>query len=548
MKNYRDEGISPMKEIDGRNLCPKNLEHIEKVEKVRSIEHIKIEDKRPLLGNERIFKFRNGNGKFGIVDDNDNIIIDPIFERVLPFGDGLIKVSYKGKLGLINNDGLVSVNPIYDSLFRCAFDPNLIQVSLNNKKGIINSRGEIVVPLLFDDVLLSGKDKVIVRSQDKYGVVTFGLEEIIPCKYANIYHLKNDIFIATDAKINYIFKQTQVIGEYEYISAPCDGRIRVQKDGKYGFVDLDGRLVIRCIYDDAGDFVTGLAKAKIRNEYGFIDRSGHIIIPFIYSEAHSFNEGLAKVGKYEVWKVIKDIKYKDLKIGQFLTPDYKLEFSQDENVGYIYKFKSCYVDRYNNEYNSIVEAHLFSKYKMPFRDYMSKYLGSFKKYLLDGNCFELTDDILNRHVNAKISEWEKKREFEKTCDWLSRVNSSTKASKIKDIEDEFMHEYLVKYNAIKRAYNDKKQRLETEYCEFYAKRFKLKNIELKSYDADGEVFNVAINDLGDIKLEVPINEAQDFKSHWNDIKKDIIACYEIVDNTLFLKKITFGKYYYMMYQ
>ena len=74
-----------------------------------------------------------------------------------------------------------------------------------------------------------------------------------------------------------------------------------KQDGKYGFVDKSGNVVIPCIYDDADSFSEGLAWVKQNGKTGYIDKSGNVVIPFIYDKGSSFHEGLARVyenGKY----------------------------------------------------------------------------------------------------------------------------------------------------------------------------------------------------------------------------------------------------------
>ena len=61
-----------------------------------------------------------------------------------------------------------------------------------------------------------------------------------------------------------------------------EGLARVERNGKYGFIDEKGSLIIPCIYDDVSSFNEGLASVKRNGKYGFIDKKGNIIVPFIY--------------------------------------------------------------------------------------------------------------------------------------------------------------------------------------------------------------------------------------------------------------------------
>ena len=66
-------------------------------------------------------------------------------------------------------------------------------------------------------------------------------------------------------------------------------------DGKWGFVDGTGKLVIPCKYDRVHGFVDGLAAVWFNGKGGFIDKTDNVVIPLKYGEISEFSEGLAKV-------------------------------------------------------------------------------------------------------------------------------------------------------------------------------------------------------------------------------------------------------------
>lgn len=67
-------------------------------------------------------------------------------------------------------------------------------------------------------------------------------------------------------------------------------------DGKSGYKDKTGKVVIPCKWERAYEFHEGLAAVKeIKGKWGFIDKTGKIVIPCKWREANSFNDGLAPV-------------------------------------------------------------------------------------------------------------------------------------------------------------------------------------------------------------------------------------------------------------
>ena len=98
-------------------------------------------------------------------------------------------------------------------------------------------------------------------------------------------------------------ERLEIAKRYNKMEYLKEGLARVQAidNTKYGFIDVSGKEVIPCVYDDSGEFCEGLAWAKKGGKYGFIDKNGKEIIPFMYDEAKRFNEGLAAVFKNGKW-------------------------------------------------------------------------------------------------------------------------------------------------------------------------------------------------------------------------------------------------------
>ena len=93
------------------------------------------------------------------------------------------------------------------------------------------------------------------------------------------------------------------------------------KNGKWGYVDTEGKKVIAFKYGDAKAFSEGLAAVRPKNgKWGYIDEKGKVIIPFMYSwtyndEAALFHKGIALVMANSKYFFID-------KTGQAVSPSY----------------------------------------------------------------------------------------------------------------------------------------------------------------------------------------------------------------------------------
>lgn len=78
----------------------------------------------------------------------------------------------------------------------------------------------------------------------------------------------------------------------------------ITQDGKWGYIDVSGAVVIAPQYDLAWDFSEGLALARQGSQYGYIDKTGAWVIAPQYTDAWYFSEGLAPVETSDGWVYI----------------------------------------------------------------------------------------------------------------------------------------------------------------------------------------------------------------------------------------------------
>lgn len=75
----------------------------------------------------------------------------------------------------------------------------------------------------------------------------------------------------------------------------ANGLAAVMIEGKWGYIDKTGTLVIPCRYDWAGPFTDSLAPVESEEMVGYIDRRGEITLPYQFRDGRNFSDGLAPV-------------------------------------------------------------------------------------------------------------------------------------------------------------------------------------------------------------------------------------------------------------
>ena len=131
------------------------------------------------------------------------------------------------------------------------------------------------------------------------------------CTY--LYRFENGVAFADkeDGRI-YFDLQGREVERPEYKEDPNALHARY-KDGRYGFVDSEGKLVIPYQYDFALDFSDGMALVCDENGWiGYINTKGELVIPYQYDNpsernGNDFHEGLCAVvvdGEHEWFSYI----------------------------------------------------------------------------------------------------------------------------------------------------------------------------------------------------------------------------------------------------
>lgn len=267
--------------------------------------------------------------------------------------------------------------------------------------------------------------------------------------------------------------------EYDRAEAFSESMAVVRKDGRYGYIDVSGRLVIPVKYQDAGSFSAGLAPVCLYGKYGYVDKSGEMVVPFKYSYAFPFSEGLAAV----------ELNGKVAYIG----PDGKTVIPYMLDSGKPFKDgiaevtvdgQTKYMDKVGNIFDEVSEA--FSSFS------------GFARHMIE----------------EKVNAWQKKGRYEKTADWMARVNESTRQHMVDSLLGIAQSEYIA---------------------------FMSKNVggqqTIVDYDADGEIFLIQDSYFGSLLVPVPIAEAENFETSFSSVSRT--PYYAIQNDGLGLREMTY---------
>ncbi|MBU3920458.1 WG repeat-containing protein [Hyphomonas sp.] len=151
-----------------------------------------------------------------------------------------ISIGQNGKWALIMPDGTLFADRFFESTG--ALYNDVLVYSQNGRKGLIDRAGKVLVAPSYDQIHWNGDGKFRVEYQDKI----FLLGE------------KGKRFSIED-DVNYSVKYKQRLASREAYLACPDGRKRKSKDGKWGLVDAEGKVILPFKYRALGCFKDGMA-------------------------------------------------------------------------------------------------------------------------------------------------------------------------------------------------------------------------------------------------------------------------------------------------
>lgn len=272
---------------------------------------LQFEEAKPFVGGRAMVK---KEGLWGIIDVDGNTVLDFKYEALSSIQiQGLLKAKSAGLYGIISESGIELIAPVYTSLHN--YKEGRMAALRDGKYGYINLKGEVLIPHQYEwasdfsqgramakyhgkwghiDTLNNiitpfeydktgpfSQGFAYVQKGDLYGRINLAGDLIIPVAYHGMGHFVNGLASVVkregSKKLRGLVDTTgmEVVPcEYEEIRALSDGFRAVQKEGLWGFVNEEGKLVIPWQYLGVDDFSGDKARVHLKGEAFEIDKKG----------------------------------------------------------------------------------------------------------------------------------------------------------------------------------------------------------------------------------------------------------------------------------
>jgi len=239
------------------------------------------------------------------------------YDKIYRFDkNGIAKVKLSTKYGLITKKNIIT-DCIFDSISR--FYDQIARVTVNNQWGIINELGECIITPKYDWIAEFYNGRACVIKNGKWGLIDKNGKEIEPCVNRMIWNFTRGVIIFR----NSIVTTHQTIRGYGpdidgyFYNELNHGYTRTSKRDKTGEtvferIEKDGLIIKECFskpeFNAIKEGFDGIIAAESNGKWGFTDTDGNVILPFEYEMVYSrlqFDDlGIKIVKKAGLWGAI----------------------------------------------------------------------------------------------------------------------------------------------------------------------------------------------------------------------------------------------------
>ena len=237
------------------------------------------------------------------------------YKYMSPIVNGSTVFREEELFGILNSYGDTVVSPIYKEAYPYS-EGYALALRDDNKYVFLDEEGNVrkILDKEYSDIGMISGGRVVASKNKKFGLLYDDLEEATEFKWDNITNIKNKIGAACkNGKWALINKNGEEQTEYAYEDVIIDDygfcseqeRIFVKKDKKYIMINKKAEQVGELSFDDAKAFNDeGYAAVCKSGKWGFVDVDGNLVIDYKYDDAESFSNGYGNICQSKVWNYI----------------------------------------------------------------------------------------------------------------------------------------------------------------------------------------------------------------------------------------------------
>lgn len=267
------------------------------------------------LGSYAVYEYE---GKKGIIDSAGETVLEAVYDDIrvpLKTTDGF-PVKAGNQVYFISEKGYKTAQPegVFEDLGILS-DSRILAVK-NGKYGYLDKNMEEKTEFIWEDATNFSNKTAAVRNGDKWALINTKGEFLTDYIYTDVKRDNNNfcsrygiLWVNEGNGYKLINTELEAVGGDVYEDVRCfyeEGAGAVCRNGKWGFIDRQGQMIITPAYEGADSFQQGYAPVKKNGLWGYAGEDGEILINCEFDEAFGFNkDGSAPVKRGDTWVLIK---------------------------------------------------------------------------------------------------------------------------------------------------------------------------------------------------------------------------------------------------
>jgi hypothetical protein len=240
-----------------------------------------LEQEQSLL-NTSLFPFKRDD-RYGFMDRTGAVVIDPQFDQLGFFYEGLATAVKDARYGYVDKLGSVVIPFRFESA--SDFEGGRAIVQENGLYGVIDRIGNYILKPIYSDIQGLSSGLFLVAKDSLYGYIDKDGALKIPFQYSDAFPFTKGM-----AKVEVNGNQAFINEQGAYIIQPCKSNISFFNDSLlifeenelFGLMRKNCSLVVPAIYDIIGELSSNRALVSIDDQVGYIDGAGMVVIELKY--------------------------------------------------------------------------------------------------------------------------------------------------------------------------------------------------------------------------------------------------------------------------
>ena len=273
---------------------------------------------------------RDQNGNYGLINYNKKQVLECKYSEIKHVsGNNLYVVRENGNLELINENGEVLIGSGFEDIINIA--SNNVIFLRDNKYGVMSSDGTVLIEPTYDELTYAFDGNYVAKKEDSYGIINTSNETKVEFSYSYITYMSDESIIEADKAdgstdlmdTSFNVKVTGIVSEINTNKGYV--KVRVNNENKYYNFRLEERT--------AQDIFTTntLFLSRQNGKYGYVNKEGIVVVDYIYDDATEQNDyGYVAVKQNGVWGAL------DQNGNVIVTPSYEL--TQNTVISFIGKW------------------------------------------------------------------------------------------------------------------------------------------------------------------------------------------------------------------